>query len=160
MGIRLAGGIKSTRPGGAKSTYYVFIRKLVGASQSINQSIDQSIDQSINFSNFFLLPTPRKISRGGGGGSRPGTCFPYSCTDRCNGPTHLPGTHHDDPQPKTRRPSLRPPSMRRVRPAPPLSTYSYIYILIKTYTPTTVRGWRGFRSCFKILAAWMIFRLG
>ena len=32
-----------------------------------------------------------------------------------NSRSRLPGTHHDDPQPKTRRPSLRPPSMRRVR---------------------------------------------
>ena len=52
---------------------------------------------------------------------------PATRADRCNGPTHLPGIHHDDPQPKTRRPSLRPPSMRR---APsPLHLYQHIFIL-------------------------------
>ena len=49
-----------------------------------------------------------------------------TCCASSNGPTHLPGIHHDDPQPKTRRPSLRPPSMRRA-PSPLLSINIYFY---------------------------------
>ena len=49
-----------------------------------------------------------------------------TCCASSNGPTHLPGIHHDDPQPKTRRPSLRPPSMRRA-PSPLLSINIYLY---------------------------------
>ena len=70
---------------------------------------------------------------------------------------------HTSQAPITTIPNPKPVAPRFARPlcaasvsAPPLSTYRIPNILIKTYTPTTVRGWRGFRSCFKILAAWMI----
>ena len=81
-----------------------------------------------------------------------------TCCASSNGPTHLPGIHHDDPQPKTRRPSLRPPSMRRA-PSPLLSINIYLYelYLIKPYpspastttTPMSTRPHRPTpsRSC-------------
>ena len=51
---------------------------------------------------------------------------PATRADRFNGLTQLPGTRHDDPQRKTRRPSLRPPAVRRA-PSPLLSINIYYY---------------------------------
>ena len=55
---------------------------------------------------------------------------PATRADRLNGLTQLPGTRHDDPQRRTRRPSiaprLRPPSSHRFLSSSPLLTFIII----------------------------------